>query len=277
MTSRGRQRDREWTLVVHTAFRHRLCLYWSCPYVSSRLLDSSAAPPSELWVGGDHASPAAKHIEHQVMAEGSRSWGASPPAGHLAEAAASSPGCGGGTEGQEHHLSQAGDEEQQRTPSAAGAEDSHNPPSEGGSCSNSREAPHPGEDPPPPQPQPGLIPGGREDSQYLATAAGQHSMVPPHHSFPPLFFTTLLYQSFPPLITTFLYSSPPLCSTTFIHNSSLFFSSTLHLHFSSPFFSTTLPHCSSPPLFSISARSFSGANFLMTIILNHLHPGGGCG
>lgn len=249
--------------------------YWCCPYVSSRLLDSSAAPPSELWVGRDHASPATKHIELQMMAEGNRSWRASP--GRLAEAAASSPGCGGGTEGQEHHLSQAGDEEQQRTPSAAGAEGSHNPPSEGGSCSNSREAPHPGEDPP--QPQPGLFPGGREDSQYLATAAVQHSMVRPHHSSPPLFTTTLLHHSALPIFSSTLYHfsllfftspfhhfCPQLFSVLLFHSSPLLFFSILLLHSSLSLFSTLLHF--SPPLFSFTPLHSSPPLFSTTLLLN---------
>ncbi|CAF98175.1 unnamed protein product [Tetraodon nigroviridis] len=153
-----------------------------------RLLNSSAAAASEVWVVGEHLSPGTKHHhDHQMMADLSDGWGdSSPHPGRPAEVSVSSPGCGAGTERQEHCLSQAVDEEQQRAragwegsstaqqepPSASRSEGDDGPQAERGSCS-SREASNPGKDSA--REDEGLHPGGRKDSEHLAIAAGQHT------------------------------------------------------------------------------------------------------
>lgn len=202
------------TLIHVTIY---LCVSFFLPSrrcVSFRVLDNSAAAPSQLWMVGEHLSPVGKPHNHQMMADVSRSCTDGQQPDSPAEIPVRSPG----------RLSRTGDEEQQRAgagwegsftakqepPSASRSEGSHDPQAKGGSRSYEREVPNPGEDRP--QAEKGLCPGGREDSEHLATAARQHTTVAPHHSSPPL-FATLLRHSLPLFSTTLHRSSPPVFAT----------------------------------------------------------------
>lgn len=187
----------------------------SCGCVSFRLLDNSAAAPSQLWMVGEHLSPVGNPHNHQMMADVSRSCTDGQQPDSPAEIPVRSPG----------RHSRAGDEEQQRAgagwegsftpeqepPSASRSEGSHDPQAKGGFRSYDKEVPNPGEDRP--QAEKGLCPGGREDSEHLATAARQHTTVAPHHSSPPLFATLLHHSSLPLFATLLHHSSPPVFAT----------------------------------------------------------------
>ena len=133
---------------------------------------------------GEHLSP---DTDHQMLVDVSSPQPSSP-----AEMPDTPPGAGARAEGQERRPRWAGEEEEQRRagagwegsfraeqepPSASESDGGGGPQAAGGSRI-------PVEDRA--QALEGLRPGGSEDSRHLATAARQHSTVPPHRLSPPL-------------------------------------------------------------------------------------------